>query len=245
MKLFEGVRVLDLSRMLAGPYGSMLLADMGAEVIKIEDPDGGDPMRMMGPPFLPGRRVGVLPGDQPEQEVARARPVARPRPRGALRPRPPGGRRLGKLPARHHGAPRAAYAEALRAQPADHRLRDLGLRVRRVPIASGRRSTSRCRRWAARCPSPASRAAARFAWDCRWPTSPAGSSAPSPSRARSSGASVRARGATSTSPCSTARSRCSRTSRSTSGRTGACRRRSARGTPRSCRTRRSRRATAI
>jgi crotonobetainyl-CoA:carnitine CoA-transferase CaiB-like acyl-CoA transferase len=53
MKLFEGVRVLDLSRMLAGPYGSMLLADMGAEVIKIEDPDGGDPMRIMGPPFLP------------------------------------------------------------------------------------------------------------------------------------------------------------------------------------------------
>ena len=53
MKLFEGVRVLDLSRMLAGPYGSMLLADMGAEVIKIEEPDGGDPIRGMGPPFLP------------------------------------------------------------------------------------------------------------------------------------------------------------------------------------------------
>ena len=52
MKLFDGIRVLDLSRMLAGPYGSMLLADHGAEVIKIEDPDGGDPMRVMGPPFL-------------------------------------------------------------------------------------------------------------------------------------------------------------------------------------------------
>jgi crotonobetainyl-CoA:carnitine CoA-transferase CaiB-like acyl-CoA transferase len=53
VNLLEGVRVLDLSRMLAGPYGSMLLADQGAEVIKIEEPDGGDPMRAMGPPFLP------------------------------------------------------------------------------------------------------------------------------------------------------------------------------------------------
>jgi crotonobetainyl-CoA:carnitine CoA-transferase CaiB-like acyl-CoA transferase len=53
MNLFEGIRVLDLSRMLAGPYGSMLLADMGAEVIKIEEPGGGDAMREMGPPFLP------------------------------------------------------------------------------------------------------------------------------------------------------------------------------------------------
>ena len=53
MSLLAGVRVLDLSRMLAGPYGSLLLADQGAEVIKIEAPDGGDPMRAMGPPFLP------------------------------------------------------------------------------------------------------------------------------------------------------------------------------------------------
>jgi glutaryl-CoA transferase len=53
VNLFAGVRVLDLSRMLAGPYGSMLLADMGAEVIKIEECRGGDPMRAMGPPFVP------------------------------------------------------------------------------------------------------------------------------------------------------------------------------------------------
>ncbi len=45
-----GVRVVDLTRMLAGPYATMLLADMGAEVIKVEDPQG-DPIRGMGPPF--------------------------------------------------------------------------------------------------------------------------------------------------------------------------------------------------
>ena len=41
-KILEGVRILDLSRMLAGPYGSMLLGDLGADVIKIEEPGGGD-----------------------------------------------------------------------------------------------------------------------------------------------------------------------------------------------------------
>jgi formyl-CoA transferase/CoA:oxalate CoA-transferase len=46
----HGFRILDLTRMLAGPYGTMLLADMGAEVVKVEDP-AGDPMRRMGPPF--------------------------------------------------------------------------------------------------------------------------------------------------------------------------------------------------
>ncbi|WP_028925305.1 CaiB/BaiF CoA transferase family protein [Pseudonocardia acaciae] len=46
-----GVRVVDLSKILAGPYATMSLADLGADVIKVEHPDGGDPTRRWGPPF--------------------------------------------------------------------------------------------------------------------------------------------------------------------------------------------------
>ena len=45
----EGIRILDLSRLLPGPFCSMLLADLGADVVKIEDPQGGDYIRWVGP----------------------------------------------------------------------------------------------------------------------------------------------------------------------------------------------------
>ncbi|GAB3695677.1 CaiB/BaiF CoA transferase family protein [Nocardiopsis oceani] len=46
-----GVRIADLSRVLAGPYATMLLADMGAEVVKVEQPGKGDDTRSWGPPY--------------------------------------------------------------------------------------------------------------------------------------------------------------------------------------------------
>lgn len=59
-KPLEGIRVLDLSRILAGPYCSMLLADMGAEVIKVERPSKGDDTRAFGPPFIEGESAYFL-----------------------------------------------------------------------------------------------------------------------------------------------------------------------------------------
>jgi crotonobetainyl-CoA:carnitine CoA-transferase CaiB-like acyl-CoA transferase len=49
-----GVRVIELARILAGPWAGQLLADLGADVIKIEHPEGGDDTRRWGPPFVTG-----------------------------------------------------------------------------------------------------------------------------------------------------------------------------------------------
>ncbi|MBV8152056.1 MAG: CoA transferase [Candidatus Eremiobacteraeota bacterium] len=49
---FSGIRVLDLSRILAGPYLTMMLGDLGADVVKVEEPLKGDDTRRWGPPFV-------------------------------------------------------------------------------------------------------------------------------------------------------------------------------------------------
>ncbi|MHC4818892.1 MAG: CaiB/BaiF CoA transferase family protein, partial [Planctomycetota bacterium] len=56
----SGIRVLDLSRILAGPYATMMLGDLGAEVIKVERPGTGDDTRTWGPPFAGGESAYYL-----------------------------------------------------------------------------------------------------------------------------------------------------------------------------------------
>ena len=116
--------------MLAGPLASMLLGDLGADVVKVERPDGGDDTRAWGPPYRDGeatyylglnrnkRSLALDLGDAADVELARRLAAAGRRPDRVLPPRADGA--LG--PRRRH---------APRAQPAarhllDHRLRDRG-----------------------------------------------------------------------------------------------------------------------
>lgn len=66
----SGVTVVDLSRVLAGPYCTMLLADMGARVIKVEHPGRGDDTRHWGPPFVAGESAYFLSVNRNKESVA-------------------------------------------------------------------------------------------------------------------------------------------------------------------------------
>ncbi len=66
----SGIRVLDLSRILAGPFCTMILGDQGAEVIKVERPDTGDDTRTWGPPFAGGESAYYLCCNRNKRSIA-------------------------------------------------------------------------------------------------------------------------------------------------------------------------------
>jgi crotonobetainyl-CoA:carnitine CoA-transferase CaiB-like acyl-CoA transferase len=65
-----GKRILDLSRVLAGPWCTMILGDLGAEVIKVENPKGGDDTRGWGPPYAAGESAYYLCANRNKKSVA-------------------------------------------------------------------------------------------------------------------------------------------------------------------------------
>ncbi len=90
------VLVIDLTRVLSGPYATMMLSDLGARVIKVERPGVGDDARHIGP--VHRRRVGLFRLGQPRQGVDRARPDRRRRPTGPRCDARPGRRGRRELP---------------------------------------------------------------------------------------------------------------------------------------------------
>src|SRR5690606_14762327 len=65
----SGVQVLDLSRVLAGPYCTMVLADLGADVVKVERPDEGDQTRAW-PPFVAGESAYFMSVNRGKRSIA-------------------------------------------------------------------------------------------------------------------------------------------------------------------------------
>ena len=66
----EGIRVLDFSRIIAGPLCTQQLADMGADVIKVENPDGGDDTRRMTTPNVGGEAHFFLAFNRSKQSLS-------------------------------------------------------------------------------------------------------------------------------------------------------------------------------
>ena len=76
-----GLRVLELARILAGPWAGQVLADLGADVIKVERSKTGDDTRAWGPPFIEGKdgnHLGAAYFHPPTAASARSRAISKP-----------------------------------------------------------------------------------------------------------------------------------------------------------------------
>ena len=128
------VKVLDLSRILAAPWAGQILADLGAEVIKVERPGRRRRHALLGPAVPEGRRRQghqggrLLPGRQPRQALDHRQPRQARRPAHRARAGAEGRHRARELQGRHAGALRPRRGLAAQGQPAadlllGHRLR--------------------------------------------------------------------------------------------------------------------------
>jgi len=70
LRLLEGVRVVDFSQALSGPYCTLMLADLGADVVKVEPPARGDDARHWGPPFVGGDAAYFMSVNRNKRSVA-------------------------------------------------------------------------------------------------------------------------------------------------------------------------------
>src|SRR3546814_7250892 len=68
--LLTGIRVADFTRILAGPYCARLLGDLGAEIVKVEIPGSGDPLRTQGPPFHEGNGLTYYAANRNKRSIA-------------------------------------------------------------------------------------------------------------------------------------------------------------------------------
>jgi len=66
----KGVKVIDLTRVMTGPYATMMLGDLGADVVKVEMPGKGDDTRLWGPPFVQGEASYFLTVNPNKRSIA-------------------------------------------------------------------------------------------------------------------------------------------------------------------------------
>ncbi len=156
----SGVRVLELARILAGPWCGQTLADLGADVIKVERPGAGDDTRGWGPPFMEDKDGGRLSSSYNLSCNRGKRSIA------VDFETPDGQRIVKKLAARSDvlienfkvgGLKKYGldYDEPLRREPASRLLLDHRLRPGRPLQATAPAMTCWCRAWAASWTSPA------------------------------------------------------------------------------------------